>query len=163
MGYIEQKGFTLLELLLTLSLISFLAFSGVYYHQQASNQSQLSLFAHQFYFDLGYAKEQAITKQQSVSICPLPSTSENNWDNGYEITLLSNTSLLSNTTILRRESLYFPDLSIQSHFGLNHTCVYFDALGQSLFNGHIKYTLEKKPAYAKITLTQSGKMHLEIG
>lgn len=154
MGYNNQKAFTLLELLITLTIFSILALSSGYYYQQHSSKTKLSLFAQQFYADLSYAKEHAASKRQPVSVCPI----NKKWENGYEVTITP----IPSTLILTRTPPYSDDHKIQAHFGLNQPCIFFDAQGHSVFNGHLAYLYDSDKSYAKIILTQTGKMHLEI-
>ncbi len=158
MDYNKNNGFTLLELLITLSIFSILSFASLYYYQNHNNKTKLNLYINQFFVDLTYAKEQALIKQNQVSICPI----HHNWDKGYEITWQETKYNKKKNSLLTRTPPYPNTLHIQSHFGLHQPCVYFDAQGQSLFNGHFIYTLEKSEAYGKVILTQTGKMHLEI-
>jgi prepilin-type N-terminal cleavage/methylation domain-containing protein len=153
LGYNKQTAFTLLELLITLSIFSFLTLAGVYYYQIHPNKTKLGLFANQFYVDLSYAKEQARIRQKTVRICPI----EQNWTKGYEVNINSE-------MILSRTPPYPNTILIEAHFGLNQPCVYFDRRGQSLYNGHISYfySAEKQIPIAKIIVTQTGKMHLSI-
>ena len=150
MGYNKTKAFTLLELLITLSILSILSLAGVYYYQTDPNKTKLSLFSNQFYVDLSYAKEQALIQQKTIRICPI----KQNWTNGYEINLNSD-------IVLSRTPNYPNNMRIESHFGLNQPCVYFDKQGQSLFNGHFSYSIPNNQTQAKIILTQTGKIHLE--
>ncbi len=157
--YFAFKGFTLLELLITLFIISLLSFAGIYYNQTHPNKTKLSLLANQFYFDLSYAKEQAMVQQQMVSICPIDPNQE--WKMGYKVQIHAPNDTPS-TLLLTRTPPYPKAQLIESHFGLNRSCVYFNAKGQSLFNGHFLYFFEKNSSYVKIILTQTGKIHLEF-
>jgi len=150
--YSSQKAFTLLELLITLTIFSILTLSCVYYYQHHNSRTKLSLFVQQFYADLSYAKEHAVSHNQIVTVCPI----NTHWENGYKITV-NNAS-----PFLIRTPLYSSDQKIQTHFGLNHTCLFFNSQGHSVFNGHISYFYDSDKLYAKIILTQTGKMHLEI-
>ena len=152
MDYSNQKAFTILELLITLTIFSILTLSSVYYYQQHNSKTKLSLFVQQFYADLSYAKEHAVSHNQTVTVCP----TNTNWENGYKLTI-KNAS-----PILIRTPPYSLDHKIHAQFGLNHPCLFFDAQGHTVFNGHIAYFFDKDKPYAKIILTQTGKMHLEI-
>lgn len=152
MGYSNQKAFTLLELLITLTIFGILALSSVYYYQQHSSKTKLSLVVQQFYADLSYAKEHAASHNKTLTVCPL----DLYWENGYTI------AIKNASPILIRTPPYSSDHKIQSHFGLNHICLFFDAQGHSMFNGHMAYFFDSNQLYAKIILTQTGKMHLEI-
>ena len=152
-NYHFNKAFTLLELLITLSIFTILSISGIYYYQDNHHKTKLTLFSQQFYFDLMHAKELAITQQCLVTVCPISP----NWESGYQIQAGKN-------LLLERTPAYFSDLAITPHFGLNQTCVIFDNNGHSLFNGHIAYHLKKTPQKKpdiKIILTQTGKIRLE--
>lgn len=157
----KYKGFSLLELLITLCILSILSFASIYYYQQNNHKTQLALYLNQFYSDLTYAKEQALTKKHPVHICPI----HHQWENGYQLFVKAeHPNAHSRIPILLTRTPPYPNsLHIQAHFGLNQACVYFNAAGESLFNGHIIYVLENTKIYGKIILTQTGKMHLEIG
>lgn len=156
---LTRNGFTLLELLITLSILSILSFSSIYYYQSHTNKTKLGLYLNQFYVDLSYAKEQALNKHAAVHICPV----NHDWKNGYQVMLKAEQpSPISTHSLLTRTPLYPSSFRIQAHFGLNQPCVYFNTQGKSLFNGHIIYSLEETSAYGKIILTQTGKMHLEL-
>lgn len=152
MGYNNQKAFTLLELLITLTIFGLLTLSSVYYYQQHNSKTKLSFFVQQFYADLSYAKEYAASHSQTVTICP----TNTYWENGYQL------AIEHASPILIRTPSYSSDHKIQSHFGLNKTCLFFDVQGHSIFNGHMAYFFDSNKLYAKIILTQTGKMHLEI-
>ncbi len=152
MGYSNQKAFTLLELLITLTIFGILAFSSGYYYQQHSSKTKLSLFIQQFYADLSYAKEYAVSKKQMITVCPIHAY----WENGYTLTAKNN------APILIRTPPYSSDHKIHAHFGLNQSCLFFNDLGHSVFNGHMAYFYDNNQSYGKIILTQTGKMHLEI-
>ncbi len=147
----HNQAFTLLELLVTLVIFSLLSLSGLYYYQSHRSKTQLGLFARQLYADLSYAKEQAWLQQDIITLCPIQS----NWHNGYDIQL-------NTTRLLIRTPAYPKKMQIQSHFGLNHPCVYFEPNGHIAFNGHFLYTHLNNTAQAKIIFTQSGKMHLTL-
>jgi hypothetical protein len=132
----------------------------MYYDQTHPNKTKLSLLANQFYFDLSFAKEQAMLQQQMVSICPIDLNGQ--WKKGYQIQIHS-PNQAAHTLLLIRTPPYSDSQLIQAHFGLNQPCVFFDSKGHSLFNGHFLYSFEKSMAYVKIILTQTGKMHLETG
>lgn len=151
MGYSKQKAFTLLELLITLTIFGILALSCAYYYQQHSSKTKLSFFVQQFYADLSYAKEHATAHNKTVTVCPI----NTHWENGYVV------AIQKSSPILTRTPPYSSDHKIQSHFGLNHICLFFDVQGHSIFNGHMAYFFDNDKPYAKIILTQTGKMHLE--
>lgn len=88
-SYYFQKGVTLLEILITLALISVLAAWAVPSFQNSLRNSAIQTITADFLSTLSFARAEAIRLKQTIIICPSENgttcTESNSWENGWLI------------------------------------------------------------------------------
>ena len=89
-------GFTLIELMITLSIASILLSVAVPSYRSFVQDSLLITQSNNFYFALALAKSEAIKRNTRITICPSTSgtncTASNIWSNGWVVFVDNNNS-----------------------------------------------------------------------
>ncbi len=105
---IKQQGFTLLELLIVLSILSLLAFIAIPAFNATIEKNRLTTAAEQLYYDLQYAKTEALKSNQHVYISF--SFSPSNWCYGISTNtcdcFAESTCKIDNTDFVRSGNEY---------------------------------------------------------
>lgn len=82
----SSKGFSLLELMITLSITAILMSVGVPAYQSVMTQSRLTAQANELVTSLHYARSEAVKRGVRVTICPSNGGANctiNAWENGW--------------------------------------------------------------------------------
>ncbi|MBF0271886.1 MAG: GspH/FimT family pseudopilin [Magnetococcales bacterium] len=99
----RNKGFTLVETLITLSIVAILMTLGLPYMKNAVLTQQVKNAVSDLHFSLVHARSEAIKRNANVTITPTGT-----WNGGW--------SVLSGTTVLKNQDGY-PDLTITGPAG----------------------------------------------
>jgi Tfp pilus assembly protein FimT len=81
------KGFTFLELLITLSIVMILSIIGIASYSSLIQKNELQVIEDELRVAIDYAKIQSIMLEQTVSLSPL--TSSLNWAEGAKLSVLN--------------------------------------------------------------------------
>lgn len=89
MTRINQHGFTLLELLMTLAIAAVLLSLAVPAYKQLVSRNRLAALVSDLVGDLNYARNEAINRGQPVFVCAsegqLPCSNDGNWRHGWVV------------------------------------------------------------------------------
>lgn len=84
-----QQGFSMIEMMIAMSLVAILSILAIPSMQQLINNSRSRSIASEFMSAVQFARSAAITRGNNVSICAASNTSHtscgsaSNWDNGW--------------------------------------------------------------------------------
>lgn len=123
------QGFTLIELMIVIAIAAILMSTAVPAMKTFTLNKQASSLLRELQQDIVYARNQAISSSENVTLRPLA----NNWDNGWEI-------LQDTTVILTRGSTNSPIAetgTISSGYTLTNPLI-FDRRGRSSTSDSIK-------------------------
>lgn len=163
-------GFSLLECLLVITILSLCAAFGCYAWSSGYQRQQLQVAAHQVQTFLNFARDAARGIGQTLTVCG--STDGAHCDGVWNRTLLLTTTSPQPLQILRRWQLPLKDISLQWRGGLGqHAQFHFDASGalageQGSFylnrcssHSSSAAALEKCPGY-RLIISSSGHIRM---
>lgn len=91
---IRTKGFTLLELMVTIAIVAILLAIGVPSFQSFIMNNRLTAQANDFVSALNLARSEAIKRASAISITATSSTASNEFGNGWSVKVTSNNEVL---------------------------------------------------------------------
>lgn len=96
-----QAGFTLIELIITVTIAGVLMTVGIPSFREIIVNSQISSQANEFIADLNYARSVAVTKKNTISICPSTNSTSCGTGNQWELGWIVIDTFNSANTVLR--------------------------------------------------------------
>ena len=160
-----QRGFTLVELLVTLSIIGMLTFYAIpsLYHFYANNK--LWLYTQKFTQTLTLARSEAIKRNSEVLICPIEHTKQcasgNNWNKRWMIFVDNNKNRKweKEEPVLRRT--HFDDSPISIRSTRKSRIIYFSNGKSAGSNASFIFCDGRGADYAKaVILSNSGRFRV---
>lgn len=79
------KGFTMIELMITITLVAIVAAIAVPSFSNMISQNRLTSFSNEFVSTIALARNEALTRRAEVSISPKDGGTK--WDSGWQITV----------------------------------------------------------------------------
>jgi len=148
----KQTGLTLIELVVTLAVISLLLVLGVPQFQSTTANSRLTTTINKLTGDLAFARTEAIKRGLSVAI----TASGNNWANGW--TTAANIS--GGTEDLRFSPALTTDVALTTS-GVN--AIQFNADGRSTASVNFTLCDDRSGTFGKkLSLSTTGQTFLEV-
>jgi len=116
-----SKGFTLIELMITIVILSVLVSIAIPGFQETIRRNKISATANDFIGSLLFARSEAIKREQDVAI-----VASNNWSSGWETFIDSNKNGVKNPgeEVLKSYTFNLPNVSITGNGGVNNAIVY---------------------------------------
>ena len=150
-----MKGFTLIELVIAMGLISILALTASYSFGPFMEKNYLNQ-AHQLLHDLQYARQTAIQTKQNVTVCAS--------DDGHQCEVLSKHYYMiyledQNLSKKMIKVVSLKNTELKGHFSLNSLGVTFNGLGQSLQTG--SFYLEHQAHHKRLVILRSGRIRID--
>ncbi|NOQ79557.1 MAG: prepilin-type N-terminal cleavage/methylation domain-containing protein [Gammaproteobacteria bacterium] len=126
-----SKGFTLIELMITIVILSILVSIAIPSFQETIRRNTVTATANDLIASLLFARSEAIKREQNVAII-----TSDNWASGWEIFIDSNKNNVKNNgeEVLNSYTLDIANISIAGNGGVNTAIVYSPS-------GRIKNTL----------------------
>ncbi|WP_324997127.1 GspH/FimT family pseudopilin [Salinisphaera sp.] len=167
MGVAGARGFTLLELMVTLAVAAVLLTIAIPSYRGLVQRNALTAQVNDLVGDLNYARSQAITRGKSVYLCTSAdgNTCENrgNWSQGwivYAPILSSNTDPPAIDQVLRVHGALDGQIQITGNQNITHTA-YFDANGFAMGSiGHFT-AAAANAADVYIMISGSGRIRTD--
>ncbi|MBP9722339.1 MAG: GspH/FimT family protein [Gammaproteobacteria bacterium] len=151
---VRKKAFSIIELLLALTIVSLLLFITTKNISQYFYYHRANLFTNKLQNILNFARNSAVISQQSVMVYPL----DNNWHNPIIISYSSD-----NKVLLKIYQFITPSENIVLNSVLKNTenssVIVFNPLGHTPTNGTLKYS---NMYYTKfIKLNKTGRLSIK--
>lgn len=154
----SQQGLTLIELLVTLSVLAIVLSQGIPSLQSLLQKQQVSTYTNQLFLALTLARSEAVKRGQNITLCASSSghtcTSQQiNWNTGWLITTDDN-------TLLHSVTLNDPSFNL---FWNRKNSLRFNAQGQSPgFNGTFTLCHRNNELLQKtVILSNTGRARVE--
>lgn len=90
-----HTGFTLIELMIALSVVAILVTVGIPNFSSMLQNNRLATQTNLFIADLNYARSESIKRNSTIDLSP----SEDGWDSGWNISVASSDELLRSTEL----------------------------------------------------------------
>ena len=150
-----SKGYSLIELLYSLCILSVLLILCISGMHSMNEKQHADLAVKRLFHLLQYARNEAITRQQSVNICGSHDMQEcsADWSNGYIIFIADKSPNMPRQVLYQVNNK--PGLSI--HSGAKKFFRFYPD-GRSHTNGTIKFS---DPQQSKIVILNSGRCRIE--
>lgn len=155
---IKSNGFTLIELIFTLGIVSILlilstSISSVFIKHQVNTQTS------KLFHTMQYARSEAIKRGQTVVLCPTQDfhLCSPKWDKGYMVFVPAQNQTQDIKNILRIET-------IPHHLTVNSkaiTAIKYSSDGSSLTRATIHVINHQNQCEQKIVLYDSGRSRIE--
>jgi len=150
----KQTGLTLIELIITLAVISILLAYGIPQFKSTTANSRLTSAINTLSGDFAFARTEAIKRGVPITV---EAADASDWaTSGWSVT-----ENVSGTITLRIS----PALGAGATFAASSTSVQFNADGRSNSSGDVTFTLcdDRSGAFGKrVTLIPSGQTFLEV-
>lgn len=134
----NDYGYTLIETIIVLGILSILSSSAIFYFLQNHAQTKTHLAAEQLIHHLQYARSEAIKRNQVVGVCGITADNQcsTNWDKGYFIYTSAHPQSTQREIIKinKYSTSYF---STRSQFATQAQAVQFAPSGRVYHNGKI--------------------------
>jgi len=157
---IKIKGGSLIELLITLSIISMLITFGIYYNRTMHQKNMAAVASQQLYHGLQLAKTEAIKSKHIIGVCPSEngSSCSDNWHNPLIVFVSESSPLI----VLYQITYYTAPLTVQCNLGLKQKAFYFAASSRAIYSGSCAlYQPNEHTPVFKVIVSQSGRIRTE--
>lgn len=145
-------GYTLIETIIVLAVISILSSSAIFYFLQNHAQTKTRLAAEQLIHHLQYARSEAIKRNQVVGVCGIQTDNQcsTNWDKGYFIYTTSHPQS-TQREIIKINRYSTSHFSTSSRLATHAQAIQFAPSGRVYHNGKI-IIQPKAPAAAPFVI-----------
>lgn len=156
MAKINQAGFTLIELMITVVIASILAATAIpSFNNMIKNGRTMSVY-NGLVSELSYARSEAVKRSQNVSVCARASdtscaSTTSDWSDGWLVYVetINNSSLDNGEEILRVNQKLVNDLTLNAHDFSNTTVITYRPRGNTSSPGYFTVCDDRGSDYAK--------------
>lgn len=156
MAKINQAGFTLIELMVTVVIASILAATAIpSFNNMIKNGRTMSVY-NGLVSELSYARSEAVKRSQNVSVCARASDTScasgtSDWSDGWLVYVetINNSSLDNGEEILRVNQKLVNDLKLNAHDFSNTTIITYRPRGNTNSPGYFTVCDDRGSDYAK--------------
>jgi prepilin-type N-terminal cleavage/methylation domain-containing protein len=150
-----MRGFTLVEILVVLLIVSILSGAALYYNSDSYSQSKLQIKSDELLHHLKYARAQAIQKNQRVGLCGMQDaqTCGPSWEMGYLI--------FTPKEILHVQAHVDKSIIVTGQFNHSDNTIQFMPTGQARDTGRVTLSSKNATLNKTIFVSLAGRARVE--